>query len=37
MAATISPAFTTIFDQEVKQAYQSARELAGLIREKSAV
>jgi len=37
MTATISPAFTTIFDQEVKQAYQASRALAGLIREKSAV
>lgn len=33
--ATISPAFVTIFDNEVKQAYQGARALAGLVREKS--
>tara|TARA_R110000822_G_scaffold131449_3_gene268444 strand:- start:276 stop:1115 length:840 start_codon:yes stop_codon:yes gene_type:complete len=34
--ATISAAFTTIFDQEVKQAYQASRKLGGLIREKNA-
>lgn len=33
--ATISPAFVTIFDNEVKQAYQASRSLAGLVREKS--
>jgi hypothetical protein len=33
--ATISPAFVTIFDNEVKQAYQASRALAGLVREKS--
>ncbi len=33
--ATISPAFVTIFDNEVKQAYQAARALGGLVREKS--
>jgi hypothetical protein len=33
--ATISPSFVTIFDSEVKQAYQAARQLAGLVREKS--
>jgi len=33
--ATISPSFVTIFDSEVKHAYQSARQLAGLVREKS--
>ena len=34
--ATISSAFTTLFDQEVKQAYQASRKLGGLIREKNA-
>tara|TARA_R100001443_G_scaffold2205_2_gene7480 strand:+ start:3471 stop:4331 length:861 start_codon:yes stop_codon:yes gene_type:complete len=34
--ATISPAFVTLFDAEVKQAYQASRSLAGLTREKSA-
>ena len=34
--ATISNAFTTLFDQEVKQAYQASRKLGGLIREKNA-
>jgi len=34
--ATISPAFVTLFDAEVKQAYQAARALAGIVREKSA-
>ena len=33
--ATISPSFVTIFDSEVKQAYAAARQLAGLVREKS--
>ena len=33
--ATISPSFVTIFDSEVKHAYQAARLLAGLVREKS--
>ena len=33
--ATISPSFVTIFDSEVKHAYQAARQLAGLVREKS--
>ena len=33
--AVISPSFVTIFDSEVKQAYQAARQLAGLVREKS--
>jgi len=33
--ATISPAFVTIFDSEVKQAYQASRQLAGMVREKS--
>ncbi len=33
--ATISPAFVTIFDNEVKQAYQASRALGGLVREKS--
>lgn len=34
--ATISNAFTTLFDQEVKQAYQASRKLAGLTRERDA-
>ena len=33
--ADISPAFVTLFDAEVKQAYQASRALAGLTREKS--
>ena len=33
--ATISPAFVTIFDNEVKQAYQASRALAGLLRGQS--
>jgi len=33
--ATISPAFVTIFDSEVKQSYQASRQLAGMVREKS--
>jgi hypothetical protein len=33
--ASISPAFVTIFDNEVKQNYQASRSLAGLVREKS--
>lgn len=33
--ATISPAFVTIFDSEVKQAFQASRQLAGMVREKS--
>lgn len=33
--ATISPSFVTLFDSECKQAYQAARQLAGLVREKS--
>ena len=33
--AVISPSFVTIFDTEVKHAYQGARKLAGLVREKS--
>ena len=36
MALSISNAFTTIFDQEVKQAYQATRKLAGLVRERNA-
>jgi|TARA_R110000824_G_scaffold117635_3_gene269695 hypothetical protein len=32
--ATISPAFVTIFDSEVKQAFQASRQLAGMVREK---
>jgi len=36
MALSISNAFTTIFDQEVKQAYQASRKLAGLVRERNA-
>ena len=34
--ATISNAFTTLFDAEVKQAYQASRKLAGLTRERDA-
>ena len=34
--ATISNAFTTLFDQEVKQAYQASRKLSGLTRERDA-
>jgi hypothetical protein len=34
--ATISNAFTTLFDAEVKQAYQASRKLSGLTRERDA-
>ncbi len=37
MALSISAAFTTLFDSEVKQAYQGQRSLAGLVREKNGV
>lgn len=36
MALSISTAFTTLFDAEVKQKYQGERKLAGLVRERSA-
>lgn len=35
MAVSISNAFVTLFDSEVKQAYQAQRALAGLTRERS--
>ena len=35
MSGTISPAFVTIFDNEVKHNYQASRSLAGLVREKN--
>lgn len=37
MAINVSNAFITLFDSEVKQAYQGARSLAGLVRERSGV
>ncbi len=37
MALSISNAFVTLFDSEVKQAYQATRKLGGLVREKSGV
>ena len=37
MALNVSNAFITLFDSEVKQAYQGARTLAGLVREKSGI
>ena len=37
MATTISNAFVTLFDAQVKQAYQGQRQLAGLVRERSNV
>lgn len=37
MALQISNAFVTLFDSEVKQAYQGARALAGLTRERTNV
>ena len=37
MALSVSAAFTTLFDSEVKQAYQGKRSLAGLVREKTGV
>ena len=36
MALSVSTAFTTLFDAEVKQAYQATRKLAGLVRERDA-
>jgi len=36
MALSVSTAFTTLFDAEVKQAYQAMRKLAGLVRERDA-
>lgn len=37
MAQGISNAFVTLFDAEVKQAYQAQRALAGLVRERNGV
>ncbi len=37
MALSVSNAFITLFDSEVKQAYQAGRALAGLTREKNNV
>jgi hypothetical protein len=37
MAQGISNAFVTLFDAEVKQAYQGMRSLAGLVRERNGV
>ena len=37
MALSISNAFVQLFDAEVKQAYQGARSLAGVVRERSGV
>jgi N4-gp56 family major capsid protein len=37
MAIQVSNAFVTLFDSEVKQAYQGQRKLAGLTRERSGV
>jgi len=37
MAQGISSAFVTLFDAEVKQAYQGQRLLAGLVRERQNV
>jgi len=37
MATSISNAFVQLFDAEVKQAYQGARSLAGLCRERSGI
>ena len=37
MAQGITSAFVTLFDAEVKQAYQAARALAGLVRERNNV
>lgn len=36
MALSVSTAFTTLFDAEVKQKYQAQRKLAGLVRERDA-
>ena len=37
MSTSISTSFVTIFDAEVKQAYQNDRALAGTVRERSGV
>lgn len=37
MSTSISSSFVTIFDAEVKQAYQSDRVLAGTVRERAGV
>lgn len=37
MSTTISASFVTIFDAEVKQAYQNDRQLAGTVRERTGV
>ena len=37
MSTSISSSFVTIFDAEVKQAYQSDRQLAGTVRERAGV
>ena len=37
MSTSISSSFVTIFDAEVKQAYQSDRKLAGTVRERAGV
>lgn len=37
MAIAVSNAFVTLFDAEVKQAYQGTRALAGLVRERNGV
>ena len=37
MAIQVSNAFVTLFDSEVKQAYQGQRMLAGAVRERSGV
>jgi hypothetical protein len=37
MAISVSNAFVTLFDAEVKQAYQGTRALAGLVRERNGV
>lgn len=37
MAIAVSNAFVTLFDAEVKQAYQASRALAGLVRERNGV
>ena len=35
MAISVSNAFVTLFDSEVKQAYQGQRTLGGLVRERA--
>ena len=37
MSTSISTSFVTIFDAEVKQAYQNDRQLAGTVRERTGV